>query len=186
MATRAEAQVRTPLQRQISQLHTLGPTGTNCERAAHEWLGWGDGEAEVVLHPTLEVGVEAVAEDRDAALLACVVYPALHELVFQNLDWLKLAECFVVDTYNMLLARRPGEAGNGSIASHPAPVALVGADAQDRVRLVSSNSQAAATCAAGETDACVTTAPAARRFGLEVVRDYGPVPMGFTIHVHAR
>ena len=61
-----------------------------------------------------------------------------------------------------------------------------GADAQDRVRLVSSNSQAAATCAAGETDACVTTAPAARRFGLEVVRDYGPVPMGFTIHVHAR
>jgi hypothetical protein len=136
-------------------------------------------------HSTLEVGVAAVTEDRDAALLACVVYPALHEIVFENLDWLELAECFVLDTYNMLLARRPGSADGGVVASHPAPAVLAAPLASRGVRLVSSNAQAAVACAAGEADACVTTLEAARRHGLEVVRDFGPVPMGFTIHVHA-
>jgi len=86
-------------------------------------------------------------------------------------------------THRMMLARRPGIGMPATVASHPAPVALV-PDGMD-VTLVASNSRAAADCAAGFVDACITTEAAMTLHRLEPVQDYGPVAMAFTIHLRS-
>ncbi len=168
----------------VAVLHTLGPTGTNCEAAAHAWFNRQRNVGRVELHATLEQAVEHMPEDDTHALLGCVVYPDLHTIVFSNLGRLALADCFVFPTFNMLLARRPDVVHVRSVASHPAPRHLVPAGLE--VLLVNSNAQAALDCANGIVDACITTLPAAQRHGLQIVSDHGPVPMGFTIHVRHR
>jgi len=172
--------VATTLSR-INTIHTLGPAGTNCESAAYEWFKRRRRKGEVILYPTLEQAVEEMPKEPEHALLGCVVYPDLHTLVFSNLKNMVLAECFVFPTFNMLLASRDGTAPH-SVASHPAPQHLIPKGCE--IRLVTSNVQAAIVCARGGTDGCITTAPAAQRYGLRVVRDHGPLNMGFTIHIN--
>jgi len=164
------------------RVHTLGPTGTNCEAAARHWIEQrGLTDSEVVLHPTLERAVVDVLDaPESSALLACVVYPLLHEIVFKNLRDLTMRDCFVFPTHHMVYAGRPGATGR-TVASHPAPVNLLDGFDVD-ITLVNSNSEAAATCAGGATDACITTMPAAQRHRLDVRTDFGPVPMGFSVH----
>ncbi|HEY6798670.1 MAG TPA: hypothetical protein VI248_28665 [Kineosporiaceae bacterium] len=171
-----------PTERPPLEVHTLGPEGTNCEAAAHHWLASRtDRDVGVVLHATLEEAVtEVLAEPDHRLLLACVVYPALHEIVFRNLAEMVLQDCFVMPTHNMVLAGRSGRPVR-TVASHPAPVNLLDGSPA-RVELVTSNAQAAIICAAGTVDACITTLPAARAHGLDVLTDFGPVPMGFTVH----
>jgi hypothetical protein len=165
----------------ITTIHTLGPAGTNCESAAYEWFKRRKRKGEVILYATLEQAVTEMPKGPEHALLGCVVYPDLHTLVFSNLKSMALAECFVFPTFNMLLASRDGTIPH-SVASHPAPQHLIPEGCG--IRLVTSNVQAAIVCANGETDGCITTAPAAQRYGLRVVRDHGPLNMGFTIHIN--
>lgn len=166
----------------IQTVHTLGPEGTNCEAAAKFWLKLhGHSSAKTLLHETLEDGLEGMLQNPEGAvLLGCVVYPKLHELVFNNLDRLTLADQFIMPTFNMLFASR-GQENVRTAASHPAPRSLL----NGRGLIVTestSNSKAAEQCRDGLVDACITTLPAAQACGLTVLEDFGPVPMGFTIH----
>lgn len=165
----------------IAKIRTLGPEGTNCEAAAKHYVREMGLDAEVVLHATLEEAIGDVVEEPRSALLGCVVYPDLHNLVFPYLKTMVLADMFLFNTFNMMLATRPGVRVFETVASHPAPQSLV----SDRypVILATSNAQAARMCRAGKVDACITTLPALRDCGLEIVEDFGEVPMGFTIHV---
>ncbi len=165
---------------EVRTLHTLGPAGTNCEEAAHFWFDSRTQRGEIKLYQTLETALEAMPQTPGHALLACAVYPQLHTLVFSNLHRLAMADSFVMPTLEMVLASRDGRPP-GKVATHPAPQGLVPAGMQ-RV-LVNSNSQAAADCAEGHTDGCITTVRAAAAHGLQVVTNHGPVPMVFTLHV---
>ena len=165
----------------IRELHTLGPAGTNCEKAAYTWLRRQGRDPVVHLYPTLEDAVEGIDGDPTSGLLACVVYPELHTLVFSNLHRLAMVDCFVLPTHNMVLALRPGVTTPRSVASHPAPAGLIPDTIVER-RLVNSNTRAAMDCARGLDDACITTIVSAQEHGLHVVADFGPVPMGFSIH----
>ena len=167
--------------RQVTSLHTLGPAGTNCELSARRWFADRGRHGEVVLYPTLEDAASGAAVTVGAALLAPVAYPELHTLMYSHLADLFLADTLVMATHRMVLARRPGTGVPASVASHPAPVALVGEGTA--VALVASNSQAASDCAAGLVDACITTQAAMERLHLELVRDFGAVSMAFTVHV---
>jgi prephenate dehydratase len=171
------------MERRDVVVHTLGPAGTNCEAAARQWLrDNAAGNGTVVLHPTLEEAVQVVLkEPARNVLLGCVVYPRLHELVFQNLSSMALRECFMMPTHNMVLAA-PARGPIETVLSHPAPVDLVGGRGY-RIQLATSNAAAAADCAKGGTDACITTRPAADANNLLVIEDFGPVDMGFSIHV---
>jgi len=163
----------------VRHLHTLGPTGTNLEAASHEWLQRTGIDGTVELHSSLESALEVVPTDGSHALAACAVYPALHTLTFDNLHRLRMVDSFIMSTHNMVLASSGGGQPE-TVSSHPAPVGLV--DSKVTPRIVLSNSQAAIDCAAGITEGCITTIVAAQRHGLQVVRDFGPVPMVFTIH----
>ncbi|MGH9226515.1 MAG: bacilysin biosynthesis protein BacA [Acidimicrobiales bacterium] len=165
----------------MTSLHTLGPAGTNCELAAQEWFAREGRPGTVVLHPTLEDAAEQASRTPGAALLVAVAYPNLHTLVYAHIGRLVLADSIITMTHNMVLARRPGVAIPSSAASHPAPAGLVPEGLA--VRLVTSNTQAALDCAAGAVDACITTLPAMRENDLDLVRDFGPIAMAFTVHV---
>ncbi|MEV6318888.1 bacilysin biosynthesis protein BacA [Streptomyces sp. NPDC051776] len=136
------------------------------------------------LHSSIESALEAVPDDGRHALTACAVYPDLHTLVFGNLHRLHMIDSFVMPTHNMVLASG-GTAAPATVASHPAPKGLVSrgpAPARAEIHEVLSNSQAAIDCAEGVVEGCITTIVAAERHGLRILRDFGPVPMVFTVH----
>ncbi|MER5963454.1 bacilysin biosynthesis protein BacA [Streptomyces sp. NPDC002057] len=165
----------------VTRIHTLGPSGTNLEKAAHHWFAERGVAGTVLLHSEVEDGLDVMGFDGSEAILACAVYPRLHDLVFGNLHRLEMVDSFILDTHDMVLAGRSEGTDVRTIVSHPAPSCLV-AD-RGAVSLASSNSRAAALCAAGEYDACVTTGRAAQAEGLRVLENFGPVPMVFTLHV---
>ncbi len=173
--------VKDPRLRAIETVRTLGPAGTNCEAAARHWIRAQSLNANISLHDTLESAMDLVLQEERSALLGCVVYPDLHNLVFPYLSRMQLADVFLYNTFNMILATRPRQTDYKLVATHPAPQALVKDDYQ--IVLANSNSEAARLCATGQVDACITTLPAAKAQGLDLVRDFGEVPMGFTIHV---
>ncbi|WMN61730.1 hypothetical protein NI389_18135 (plasmid) [Pseudoalteromonas xiamenensis] len=159
-------------------IHTLGPTGTNCEKAASKWFADNNIEGDIVLHQTLEIAVKTIENSDTDLLLGCAVYPDLHNIVFENLPRLKLIDSFIMPTIEMVLASR-GQETLATFATHPAPRSLVSHLAPV---FVNSNAAAALACAAGEADACITTAVAAEANNLTVLENFGPVPMCFTIH----
>lgn len=107
-------------------IHTLGPEGTNCEAAATNWLAENNINGNIILHDTLEDGIISMQKDsKEASLLGCVVYPDLHNLVFNNRRTSMLLECFVFPTLPMLLAARSDSFKYEKIATHPAPIALI-------------------------------------------------------------
>lgn len=168
---------------EIRHLHTLGPTGTNLEAAAHEWFRRQglESEGRVTLHATLEYAMETVPRNGEHALVACAVYPELHTLVFGNLRVCRMVDSFVWPTHEMVLAvAQGGHAEPRTVATHPAPAGLV-PPASER-QLVTSNAQAAIDCADGKTEGCVTTVVAAKAHGLRVLRSFGEVPMVYTVH----
>ncbi|WP_187181796.1 MULTISPECIES: prephenate dehydratase domain-containing protein [Serratia] len=141
------------------------------------------------LHQTLESAANFMAQDsnKNDVLLGCIVYPHLHHLVFNNLQKLKLVDCFVMNTHNMILASRYDNAAQiKRVGSHPAPRDLIhqveGVQQETLIELFNSNSEAARQCAAGTVDGCITTLVAAQQYRLHVLADFGPVPMGFSIH----
>jgi|tagenome__1003787_1003787.scaffolds.fasta_scaffold20890665_1 hypothetical protein len=163
----------------ISTIHTLGPTGTNCEAAAVEWFRRNGVAGETRLYETLEQACAEMPDDPGAALLGCAVYPDLHLLVFNNLNRFEIVDSFVMPTYDMVLASRAG-VSLSVVATHPAPQSLV--PDEYRKILVTSNSRAAALCADGGADGCITTVQAMKTHGLTLVKNFGPVPMAFTVH----
>ncbi|MGH2703925.1 MAG: hypothetical protein ACRDJ4_02160 [Actinomycetota bacterium] len=165
----------------LDGLHTLGPEGTNCELAAHLWWELRGRPGKVGLHPTFEAAADAVLEERGSALLAPSTYPELHNLVYTHLCHLVLVDSFIAPSHSMVFALRPGVDMAESITLHPATIALAPRGIADR-RFVDSNVLAARACAGGDTDACITTLVAASDQGLRVRRDFGQIPIAFTVH----
>ena len=166
----------------IATLHTLGPPGTNCELAAHRWFDRVGTSGGVLLYPTLEAAADRVVESSTGALIACAAYPELHTLIYSRLGRLTMIDCMMTPTHNMVIARRRGARCLDSIAVHHAPAALVPDTFATRLP-ATSNSAAARCCRSGTADACITTMPAAVREGLEITHDFGPIVLGFSVHV---
>lgn len=164
----------------ITMLHTLGPAGTNCERAARKWFTDRGMDPRVTLHATLEDALADMPRATGHALMACIAYRGLDGIFFNNLSWLSLHSVSVELTNEMVLAGRGG-GDVRTIASHSAPSYLV----PTGTRWVDSrsNAQAAADCRGGLADACITTSTAAHACSLTVLKSYGRLRMGFSIHV---
>jgi hypothetical protein len=163
----------------VRQLHTLGPTGTNCERAAFAWMRRKCPAAALCLHFSLEKAAGAVASQSDAVLLGAVAYPQLHSLIYSHLDHFQIIDVFIVDTHEMILASRTGSMPL-ICATHPSPEKLLPSTVARKY--VSSNALAAEECARGMTDGCLTTLCAAQQYELKPVHSFGRVRMAFTIH----
>ena len=122
--------------------------------AALSWLNQNKLQGDVLLHKTLELGVEAVVNSSEpSVLLGCIAYPDLHHLIFGNREKIELLDSFVFPTMPMLLAARElAPTVTNTIASHPAPVKFIPQAYKD-IRLANSNAAAAKSCASGAVDA---------------------------------
>lgn len=168
-------------------IYTLGPEGTNCAAAAQWWLDLRNENkksvvipSRIVLHKTLEQAFDELAEMQNGFLLSCAAYPDLHTLIFNRLDEMELCDSFIMPTHSMVLASRHSVDQIKIVATHPAPQSLV-SSRYDKV-LASSNANAAVLCSAGQADACITTVVAANSHGLNVIQDFGQIPMAFLLH----
>lgn len=163
------------------KISTLGPRNTNSQFAAEHYLKDRAVTGEVTLRMTPEEAIEDLIDGEADRAVLCIVYPALNDIVFRNLDRIRIEEVFAYDTDNMVVARRKNDTGTGGrCCSHPAPKHLLPEGADD-ITLVSSNSYAARLVKDGAYDMCVTTMAAVKEFDLNVVKDYGPVPMGWAV-----
>ncbi|MGT0250557.1 prephenate dehydratase domain-containing protein [Burkholderia pyrrocinia] len=170
-------------------IFTLGPAGTNCEKAAHLYRERQGLTGNIHLANTLETAVDTLLQSPDdGILLGCIVYPELHHIVFRNLGRLKLIDHLLMDTHDMVFASRKSSLSEiEGIGSHPAPISLLDHLGTLRTRVpvawMASNAEAARQCSEGRVDGCITTDKAARAYGLNVLRNFGAVPMGFSIHL---
>lgn len=163
----------------VRHVHTLGPAGTNCEKAALKWAALKCRNAALVLHDSMEEAAEQVAACGCSVLLSVVAYPQLHSIIYEHIAHLGLLDVFIMKTDDMVLAS-VSDAMPTLCQTHPAPEKLLPPEMQ-RI-YATSNSHAASEVAAGRGDGCITTRAAAEQHGLLVVQTFGQVPMGFTIH----
>ena len=164
-------------------IYTLGPEGTNCATAAQWWLDSREarnGTQRIVLHETLEQAFDELSGKQDGYLLSCAAYPDLHTLIFTRLGDMELCDSFIMPTDSMVLASRTSADQIKSVATHPAPQSLVAS--HYRKVFANSNADAAVLCSTGQADACVTTVVAADLHELNIIEDFGQVPMAFLVH----
>ena len=164
------------------KLSTLGPKNTNSQFACDHYLSKKQKtkKSEVLLYDTAEEAINGLLSgDADLAIL-CVVYPRLHEIVFENLTTISIIELFYFETDNMVVASKGPVFDQIRACCHPAPQSLLPETLSD-ITLVNSNSIAASLVSKGIYDICITTQAAAKQYSLDIVKDYGPVPMGWAV-----
>ena len=161
-------------------ISTLGPRNTNSEFASRFYLRDKIKTGNITLCNTPEEAIEELIDGTVEKCILCVVYPRLNEIVFENLDKIYISEVFHYNTDNMVTAKHPNNTEIKSVCSHPAPKSLL-KDFLTDVHLVNSNSTAARLVSNLQYDACVTTKEAAAEYQLEIIKDYGPVPMGWAV-----
>lgn len=172
----------------------LGPEGTNIAQACGNWLRRSGLEAKskIILCDTPEISVIAARRETAPELgilgifWTCAVFDREKEVFFENPDVYPffIQETMLLD--EMQLATRPELAAEHSgsipahwrIASHPSPKPLV-----ERLPCTviksHSNAAAAASCAAGECEACITTESARQIYNLTRLHCFGCPPMVF-------
>ncbi|GAA5105448.1 hypothetical protein [Bartonella jaculi] len=93
---------------------------------------------------------------------------------------MQLFDSFIMPTHPMVLAKRNNSDEIKTVATHLAPQSLV-AYQYDKI-FANSNADAAVLCKAERADACITTSIAAKRYALNIVKNFGQVPMAFLHH----
>lgn len=172
----------------------LGPPGTNMILAADRFhFATGiQAKAEVIPCETPEEAVRLTRATYDEGVLAifwtCAVYFRENEIFFRNPDALPFYFQQLMRLDEMQVARRPAMDPRDStdalplrILTHWSPKPLVEAAFGDGVEYIEarSNGEAAARCARGEAEACITTESACRKYGLETLHRFGSPPMVF-------
>jgi prephenate dehydratase len=170
---------------------TLGPEGTSSEAAAEylaSVIGVDGGLHAVTLYSSYEAARDAVLNGQAARLLVANAYHGVN--VFYMDQRLELEQAFVFDTPAYGLAARRGAPIPmcSRVITHPAPRDLIRQLAPAGyhvavVELASSTSAAAAHLASGDADLALTTAPAARLYGLEFISPTRPIRMLWSVFV---
>lgn len=162
---------------------TLGPEGTNSEKAAAEHLQRAGG-GDLLLFDTFEEVAERLLDGTLDMAVVCTAYLKFSALYFERVPRLRMVEAFVADLHPMVIAVKPGSAhvGRPTFAVQPAILPLVRRHLADgQVIPAASNASAARDVAGGKADTCLTTEVAARACGLDVVCRMPPLRIPFVV-----
>lgn len=164
----------------ITAIATLGPHGTCSEQAANLYSAR-IGEAEIQLYDSFESSAQAVQEGSAQFAVIPSAYVHLNDIVFRYLCQIAIVDTFTMDTPNLVMAKN-GASQVSRVASHPAPAGLVERIFPNAELIhTKSNSRSALDVVDKKVDACLTTIIAAREYGLDIIHDFGPVPMGWNV-----
>lgn len=165
----------------IKVIATLGPEGTCSEKAANHYLIQIEKPGRIRLYSSFEQAVEAVGKREADFAIVPSAYNGLNGLVFSNLGNVKIVDTFVIDTPNLVIAKNRAINVN-RVATHPAPSSLVDRLFPEAEKILTrSNSISAIEVVEGRADACLTTIVAAKEYQLNIMKDFGPVPMGWNV-----
>jgi prephenate dehydratase len=160
----------------ITSIATLGPAGTSSEQAAlYLWADRGqNAPPSIQLHDTYEAAGEALRAKNASHVVVANAYAGIHSFYMD--PSLFFAGAFLFDTPHYGIAISPGHRvpAKARIATHPAPVALVGEllpkeYAVGEILYATSTSAAAGQAHRRETDLALTTQPAAKAHALEFI-----------------
>jgi prephenate dehydratase len=160
----------------MTSIGTLGPGGTSSEQAAlYLWSVRGeDTPPDIQLYGTYEEAGEALRSGAVSHLVIANAYAGVHSFYMD--PGLFFAGAFLFDTPHYGIAVSPGHRipQRARIATHPAPVALVGELLPSQysvaeILYADSTSAAAGQAQRRETDLALTTKPAAKAHALEFI-----------------
>jgi prephenate dehydratase len=175
----------------VESVGTLGPSGTSSEQAAlYLWARGGDTTPDIRLYDTYEQAGEALREGAVTHLVVANAYAGVHSFYMD--PGLRFAGAFLFDTPHYGLAVAPGHTvpKRPSVATHPAPVALVGellpeGYTVEEIQYATSTSAAADRARRRETDLALTTQPAAKLHELEFISRTRPIRMLWSVFTPA-
>ena len=166
-------------------ISTLGPAGTDSERAAHHYTNrlrtnpWT--KHEVVLFSSFEEVLRSVSIEKAHCGIVPAAYNELFQLHVQALnDGLYIRDVFILPTKEMVLAK--GKYCNGkikSIALHPSTESLVPFGIEKVY--VRSKPLGIEKVVNGEVDAAIASRDVAEKHNLEIVESYGEIPMTWEV-----
>lgn len=172
-----------------SPIHTLGPSGTSSEYASqffHRWMSknYSNSYHDIYLHDSYELARNNIKDDK-GLLIVANAYPQINDF-YMDIR-LKLLATFFYDTplyglvANKELPDRPLK-----IASHPAPIPLIGELLPDDLRIkkvieMSSTSASALAVVSGEVDVALTTEIAAKIHKLKFISRTRPIHMLWSV-----
>ncbi|GAA2733885.1 prephenate dehydratase domain-containing protein [Streptomyces nogalater] len=172
----------------VDAIGTLGPAGTSSEQAAlYLWAARGQDAAPAIrLYDTYELAGEALRERVVSHVVIANAYAGVHSFYMD--PKLRFAGAFLFDTPHYGIAVAPGHRipKRARIATHPAPVALVGEllpeeYAVEEILYATSTSAAAGKARRRETDLALTTQPAAKANELEFISRTRPIRMLWSV-----
>ncbi|GGW42187.1 prephenate dehydratase domain-containing protein [Streptomyces xantholiticus] len=172
----------------IDTIGTLGPAGTSSEQAAlYLWADRGrDTPPDIRLYDTYEQAADALRERDVSHLVIANAYAGVHSFYMD--PKLRFAGAFLFDTPHYGIAVAPGHPipKRPRIATHPAPVALVGEllpeeYTVEEILYATSTSAAAGQARRRETDLALTTQPAAKANELEFISRTRPIRMLWSV-----
>ena len=176
----------TPFAPPSTVLGTLGPEGTNSQKAAREYLLRAGANAELRLFDTFEQVAAALIDRTLDKAVICTAYIKFSALYFERVPELHIAESFVANLHPMVIATRPSQAGIASFTAQPAILPLVrGYLAEVEYVPAASNASAAHDVVAARADAALTTEVAAVTNGLVIAMRMPPLQIPFAIFERA-
>ncbi|MBI2971075.1 MAG: hypothetical protein HYY37_01500 [Candidatus Aenigmarchaeota archaeon] len=180
----------------IYRIATLGPGGSDSERAAmyfgdrlwrHEgspvrhreaFHGPYSGPVKIVLRDSFEESLQEVREGGADFGVVPAAYNNLFRLHCQYRD-LDIWQAFPLPTKEMVLAQRPGTKAVRKVALHPTtePLAPPGTE----LLYIPSKPRCVEAVIHGEADAAIGSRDVAEQHGLEVVENFGSIPMTWEV-----
>jgi hypothetical protein len=166
-------------------LGTLGPEGTNSEKAAREYMHReGLENYDLRLYDTFEEVADGVVAGRLDRGLICTAYLKFSAVYFERAPKLLISESFVAALHPMVIASVRGASFKAQLkfACQPAILPLVVRFLNQAVVVpAASNASAALDVAAGRADICMTTETAANSAHLEILVRMPPLEIPFAI-----
>lgn len=171
---------------------TLGPQGTSSERAAYELLEVCEEYygciGEVALYPSFEEAAGSVMKGESAAVVVANAYSEVNRLYMNPRFFLAGAFVLATPDYGLVVSGKVPIPLYVSVATHPAPEALVGELAPSSFLVqqtlqAPSTSEAAKMVADGKVELALTNETSARAYGLRFVSDKRPIRMLWSVFV---
>ncbi|MCR4441819.1 MAG: prephenate dehydratase domain-containing protein [Peptococcaceae bacterium] len=164
-------------------ISTLGPRGTCSEYTAQYYMDKNGLTGEIRLYSTFEEAIDVLKRGESDLALVPSAYQNFAKLLFENFDSIKIVNTFVYETPRLVIgSKKPVVTDIKKIATHPAPSSWVKRYYPDaEIIFAESNSRAALMVAEGEVDVCMTNYICVEEYGLNVIKDCGPIMMSWNV-----
>lgn len=157
---------------------TLGPGGTDSERAARYFGSGLKASYGISLEPSFEAALQNVRTGEASFGIVPAAYNNLFRLHSDFRD-LVIAEAFPLPTKEMVLARRPGSTDIKRVALHRSTDALCPANTEKLY--IPSKPLCIEAVVRGDADAAIGSRDVVENYGLEIIESFGEIPMSWEV-----